>query len=550
MSVPRKSYLHAASSISLTGKTLCDALDQAATDFPGREAFVFALKSETQRVTFKQLRQDVVDLASGLVHLGLKPGERVGIWANNCYEWVTSFYAMAYAKLVCVRVPVGYNESYLEHLVKKTKMAALIIGPGDQEKVLLNVAPEVSDESSSLTAAELPSLKTVIHLGSDRKPGMIRFADVMKLGDHNDLRLVGKLRETVDPDDEVMLLATSGSTGLPKVVAKSHKCSLENTHVLCRHVAEIVKADMCCMSMSQFFHVGGDLSMVGGVSLGYRVIIPDSKNDAAIAVNLIQEERVTVAMLMYTHLVDFLNYWKLKKPDMTNLKCLVTGGNNIPKDMLEEVRQKLNLSIHTVLGTTETGFITINNNPEKFQKVGYPLDHYEVKIIDDKGHVVPRGTVGELCTRSPYTMLRYEGDDEQTKSTVDQSGWYHTGDMCKLEEDGCLDIMGRKKDVIIRGEVNVYPLEVDRVLVRHPAVKVSQTIGVPDVRFIEEICACVCLREGEEATADEILQFARQFLPENRVPKYILFFESLPSNRIGKFLPRQLQERAKKILGM
>ncbi|XP_070571267.1 medium-chain acyl-CoA ligase ACSF2, mitochondrial-like [Ptychodera flava] len=352
---------------------------------------------------------------------------------------------MAYAKLVCVRIHAAYNDAYFEHVVNKTKITSLIIESGDQERVLLNVARKMASETSECSVRKLPTFHTVIHLGSDSKPGMIRYEDVMNMGDEGDFKQVRKLRESVHLDDEMMMLCTSGSTGMPKLVVRSHRSSLENAHVYGRHFAEIVKTDIRYMAMNMFTHGSGELSTVGGVSHGYTVVVPDSNSDTETLLSLIREECVTVASLTYPSLLDFLKFGNSDILDQSQLQYLITSGNKIPAETLQKARQQLNFNIYTIAGTTETGFVTINNNSEKFEKIGYPIDHYEIKIIDDYGHIVPRGVTGELCTRSPYTMLRYEDDVEQTKSTVDQCGWYHTGDMCKMEEDGCLDIMGRKK---------------------------------------------------------------------------------------------------------
>ncbi|XP_070563043.1 medium-chain acyl-CoA ligase ACSF2, mitochondrial-like [Ptychodera flava] len=457
---------------------------------------------------------------------------------------------MAYAKLVCVRVVVGLNEVYFEHLVKKTKMAALIVGPGDQERVLLNVAPELSNKTKERDTGKETNLRTVIHLGTERKPGMICYEEMMKIGDDEDFRRVGELRETVDPDDEMMMITTSGSTGLPKVVVRSHRCSLENVHVYSRHLAQILGTDICYMAMSMFSHGSVGMSLVAGVSHGFTVLVPDSKSDTESLVNFIKEECVTVAAVSYTFVLDFLRYADADKLKQSCLKYVFTTGNFAPAETLGRARKELSLNIYTILGASELGFVTHNNNPEKFGKIGYPIDHFEVKIINDSGNIVPRGTFGELCARSPYTMLRYENDKEQTKSAVDECGWFHTGDICKLEEDGCLDIVGRKRDIIIKGARNIHPVEVDQVLVRHPKVKLSRTIGVPDNRFIEEVCACVCLEKGEEVTVDELLQFVRRFLPEFHVPKYVLFFDFFPSGPTGKVLIKELEAKAREMLGM
>ncbi|XP_070534270.1 medium-chain acyl-CoA ligase ACSF2, mitochondrial-like [Ptychodera flava] len=549
---PAKSYSHATSRSPLIGKTLCDSLDQSAVRFATREAFVFVENGIRKPVTFKQLRDDVIALAAGLVHLGLKSGQRLGIWVTNRYEWITSYYASAYTKLQLVRVPTGFKEEKFEYVMNKTKVTALIVSPGAHERMLLNVAPETPTLADGRFPAisRIPTLRTVIHLGHENKAGMIRYEDVMKMGNEEDYKRLTDLRESVDADDEVMILFTSGSTGWPKAVVRSHRCVVESIHAYGRRLSELLDADICYLAVTKFSNSSAEHTLAMGVIHGFKVVVPDEKYEVEELAHLMKKEAVTVAWFMCTFIFDFLHSPRLRELDLSDLRYMAVTGNRLPKDAVEEFRNSVNPNFYDLLGSTELGAITFNEDPEKFDKTGYPMDHFEAKIISDRGHIVPRGIIGELCLRSPYTMLRYEDDEDETKAALDQSGWFHTGDLCKMEEDGCLDIIGRKKEVIIKGSIKVYPQEVDSVLIRHPAVKVSETIRVPDERSIEEVCSCVCLKEGEKATVDDLFQFARLHLSETSLPKYVLFFDSFPIGPTGKHVRNEIAEKAKQILSL
>ncbi|XP_077981802.1 medium-chain acyl-CoA ligase ACSF2, mitochondrial-like [Glandiceps talaboti] len=549
---PKTSYLHSASSIPFTGMTLCDALDRSAENSPDKESFVFASKLGSKRITYRQLRQDVIKLAAGLLHLGLKPGDRVGIWFENRYEWILTQYATAYTKMMYVRFVEGYNAEYMEYLINNTKVSTLLIGSGDQEKVLLELVPELSEAGTRYIETEnIPTLHRIIHLGAEEKAGMSRFVDIFELGEERDFQQVMIIRKSVKQDDEITMLFTSGSTGMPKTVVRSHRCSVENMHTFGRHIADMVnKDDIRYLSTNPFAHSGGDLGTVMVVILGFTAIIPEPKCDSSRVADLIRQERATCSFLMFHYLFDFINDPKLQNHDFSSLELLLTAGNIVPKEVLDKVRERVTPNLFNFIGSTEAGFQTFNDNNEKYDRVGLPVNHQEIKIIDDNDNIVPLYTTGELCIRSNYILLRYEGDEGKTKDDIDGSGWFHTGDLSLMEEDGCLHVMGRKKDIIIKGGRNIYPLEIERVLTRHPKVKLPQVVSVPGERLVEEICACVCLEKDQEATEDEILEFVRPILEEYLVPKYVLFFDSYPSTLTGKILRTELVKKARERLGL
>ncbi|XP_077989917.1 medium-chain acyl-CoA ligase ACSF2, mitochondrial-like [Glandiceps talaboti] len=548
---PKTSYLHSASPIPYTGMTLCDALDRAAENSPDKEAFVFVSKMGSERITFKQLRHDVIKLAAGLLHLGLKPRDRVGIWLENRYEWIMTQYATAYTKMINVRFLVGYNEEYMEYLLNETKVSTLLIGPGNPEKIFKEMVPYMYKSGTEYNAADrLPYIRRIIQLGKEEKAGMFHFGDILELGEESDVHHVIKIRKTVQQDDEVMMLFTSGSTGMPKAAVRSHRCSVENIYTLGRHIKDAVTKEVRYISLSPFAHSGGDLTTVMGVACGFTIVIPDTSVDASMVAELIQKEHITVAFLMFHFLFDFLNQSSSQGQNFSCLELLLTGGNAVPKEAFNSVRERITPNFFNILGSTEAGIITLNTDHDKFDRVGKQMDHQEIKIVDDKGNIVPLNTTGELCVRSPYIFLRYEGDEEKTKKDIDDSGWFHTGDLCLMEEDGCLHVIGRKKDIIIKGGRNVYPMEVERVLMTHPKVKMSQVVSVPYERMLEEICACICLEKDQQSTANEIKKFLRPNLEEFLVPKYVLFFDSFPSSSTGKIVRKELSKKASERLGL
>ncbi|XP_077990876.1 medium-chain acyl-CoA ligase ACSF2, mitochondrial-like [Glandiceps talaboti] len=540
---PRTSYLHTASFVPYTGMTLCDVLDQAAENFQNKEAFVFASELGTKRVTFEELRRDVIKMAAGLLHLGLKPGDRVGIWCENRYEWIVTQYATAYIKMTCVRFQVGYNAKYMKYLINNTRVTTMVIGSGDQVTVLREISPTVIGGSPHT----LPTLRRLIHLGEEVKAGMFRFGDVLMLGNEDDFQRATKIRQLVQQDDEMTILFTSGSTGIPKAVVMLHRCVMENVYTVGRFYSSASSEEVCYMSGSPFSHTAGQMSTMIGIIWGFKVIVPSITANEFVMADLIQKEKVTVAFMMFQHLFNFISSSHIQHYDFNSLKLYVSG-NTAPKEALDKVRELITPHLFNILGSTETGGITHNFNPEKYDSVGYPLDHQEVKIINQNGEIVPLNTTGELCIRSPYLFLRYEGDEVKTKEVIDNSGWYHTGDLCLMEEDACLHVMGRQKDIIIKGGQNIYPTKIERILVGHPNVKLAQVVSVPDKRMVEEICACVCLEGGTDTTAEDIMQYVRPIMVEFHVPKYVLVFDSFPSAPTGKINRTELAKDACKRL--
>ncbi|XP_077989910.1 medium-chain acyl-CoA ligase ACSF2, mitochondrial-like [Glandiceps talaboti] len=545
---PKTSYLHSASSVPYSGMTLCDALDKTAEEHPDKEAFVFPSKLGGKRITYGQLRYDVIKLAAGLFHLGLKPGDRVGIWFENRYEWIITQYATAYTKMINVRFLVGYKAQQMEYLLNKTKVSTLVLGSGNPLKVFREMEPYMSKTGIGYTGAEkLPNLHRVIYLGKENV-SMCRFEEIFELGVENDFMQVMEIRKTVTQDDEVLMMFTSGSTGMQKATVKSHRCVVENMYTYFRHIKEKVSKDVRYMCTSHFAHGSSDIGCIMGVISGFPVIVPEPNADVSIIAELIQKEQVTLTLLMFHTLFDFITQPQFRDYDFNSLDFILTSGNVVTKEALHKARQMITPNIFDCFGSTETGFTTFNFNPQNLFKVGYPVDHQEIKIVDDKGNIVPLNTTGELCVRSPYVFLRYEGDEEKTKEDIDDIGWFHTGDLCLMEEDGCLHVTGRKKDIIIKGGGNVYPAEIERILIRHPNVKLPQVVSVPDERLVEEICACICLENGQEATFDEIVEFVRHFLEDYNVPKYVLFFQSFPSTLSGKIDRKELPKKASEIL--
>ena len=552
------SYVHGASAQTLIGETIGRYFDAACERHAERDALV--VRHQQLRLTYGQLRQRVDALACGLMRLGLKAGERIGIWSPNNAEWTLTQFATAKLGLVLVNINPAYRRSELEYALTKVGCRALIAAPAfkgsDYLAMLADLAPELAHcAPGRLRAKRLPGLEFVIRLGTESTPGMLNFDTLLRTPRTDDLVDLARLGETLQFDDAVNIQFTSGTTGNPKGATLSHHNILNNGHFVGEAI-RLVPGDRLCIPVPLYHCFGMVMGNLGALTHGATMVYPAEGFDAAATLAAVAEERCTALYGVPTMFIAQLDHPDFARHDLSSLRTGIMAGSPCPIEVMRRVVDKMHMAEVTIAyGMTETSpvsFQSATDDPleRRVSTVGRIQPHCEVKLVDEAGRVVPRGEPGELCTRGYSVMLGYWDDAAKTREAIDAAGWMHTGDLATLDAEGYCNIVGRLKDMVIRGGENLYPREIEEFLYRHPKVQDVQVIGVPDPKYGEELCACVIVRAGEQLTADELRAFCDGQIARHKVPRHIHFVESFPMTVTGKIQKFRMREQMKDVLGL
>jgi fatty-acyl-CoA synthase len=552
------SYVHGASAQRLIGDTIGRYFDAACERHAERDALV--VRHQQLRLTYGQLRQRVDALACGLMRLGLKAGERIGIWSPNNAEWTLTQFATAKLGLVLVNINPAYRRSELEYALTKVGCRALIAAPAfkgsDYLAMLADLAPELAHcAPGRLRAKRLPGLEFVIRLGTESTPGMLNFDTLLRTPRTDDLVDLARLGETLQFDDAVNIQFTSGTTGNPKGATLSHHNILNNGHFVGEAI-RLVPGDRLCIPVPLYHCFGMVMGNLGALTHGATMVYPAEGFDAAATLAAVAEERCTALYGVPTMFIAQLDHPDFARHDLSSLRTGIMAGSPCPIEVMRRVVDKMHMAEVTIAyGMTETSpvsFQSATDDPleRRVSTVGRIQPHCEVKLVDEAGRVVPRGEPGELCTRGYSVMLGYWDDAAKTREAIDVAGWMHTGDLATLDAEGYCNIVGRLKDMVIRGGENLYPREIEEFLYRHPKVQDVQVIGVPDPKYGEELCACVIVRAGEQLTADELRAFCDGQIARHKVPRHIHFVESFPMTVTGKIQKFRMREQMKDVLGL
>ncbi|RJG03014.1 AMP-binding protein [Noviherbaspirillum sedimenti] len=546
----KPSYVHGAHNVPLIGETIGSYLDSIAERFGDQPALV--VPYQNVRWTYREFQQRANRLAAGLLKLGLQPGERIGIWSQNNSEWVLTQFATAKAGLVLVNINPAYRRSELEYVLGKVGCSALILSPAFKSsnyiEIVEDVVPEIKHSRIGvLHAPHLPTLKHVIRMGRDKSAGMLNFDDLLTSVNDDDLKHLADVAATLQFDDPVNIQFTSGTTGAPKGATLTHHNILNNGFFI-GEAMRLTEKDKLCIPVPLYHCFGMVLGNLACVTHGAAMVYPGEGFDPKAVLETVQTERCTGLHGVPTMFIAILDHPDFKNYDLSSLRTGIMAGSPCPTEVMTRVIKQMHMSQITITyGMTETSPASFQSSVDdpvdlRVSTIGRVHPHLEVKIIDADGKIVPRGTKGELLTRGYSVMLGYWGDEEKTREAIDAAGWMHTGDLAVIDENGFCSIVGRSKDLVIRGGENIYPREIEEFLYRHPKVLDVQCVGVPDKKYGEELCACIILRPGMQADAEEIRSFCNGQIAHYKIPRYVQFVDAFPmtvTGKIQKYLLRQ-----------
>ncbi|MBN9091437.1 MAG: AMP-binding protein [Reyranella sp.] len=545
--VPQISYDHGVSDKKLIGETIGAFFDRTVDRYRDREALV--VKHQNIRWTWGELGRRVDDLAAGLMTLGLERGDRIGIWSPNTAEWALTQFATAKAGLVLVNVNPAYRRAELEYAMNKVECKALVLAPQLKTSNYLEIVDDLVKDK------KLPRLEHIVRLGTDKTAGMLNFDDVATAGGNAERVKLAELGPKLQFDDAINIQFTSGTTGFPKGATLSHHNILNNGYFVAEGL-KLTENDRLCIPVPLYHCFGMVMGNLGCLTHGATMVYPAEAFDPLATLTAIAEERCTALYGVPTMFIAQLDHPQFAKFDLKSLRTGIMAGSPCPIEVMKRVQSQMNMSEVTIAyGMTETSPVSTQcatDDPveRRVSTVGQVLPHIEIKIVDTEGKAVPRGETGEFCTRGYSVMKGYWNDEDKTREAIDSGGWMHTGDLATMDDEGYVNIVGRLKDMVIRGGENVYPREIEEFLYRHPKVQDVQVIGVPDPKYGEEICAWIKLRDGQSATPEEIREFCKGQIAHYKIPRYIEFVAEFPMTITGKIQKFVMREQTIGKLGL
>jgi fatty-acyl-CoA synthase len=556
--MPQLSYVHGASDIPLLGDTIGVHFDRVVERFGDRDALV--VRHQNIKWSYRELQREVDASAAGLIALGLKPGERVGIWSPNNAEWVLAQFATAKAGLILVNINPAYRVTELEYALNKSGCVALITASrfksSDYIGMLRDLAPELATAApGELHAAKLPELRLVITIGAGSEPGMLPFDDVAGLGGDAERRRLGVLAETLQFDEPINIQFTSGTTGFPKGATLTHHNILNNGYFT-GIAMKFTEADRLCIPVPLYHCFGMVLGNLVCLTHGAAMVYPAESFEPLSTLEAVEAERCTALHGVPTMFIAEMDHPEFRRFDLKSLRTGIMAGSPCPIEVMKRAVDQMHLSeICIAYGMTETSPVSFHGATDdtlerRVSTVGRIFPHVEAKVVDAEGRIVPRGTPGEIWTRGYCVMLGYWNDKDRTAEAIDPAGWMKTGDLGTIDDEGYCNIVGRIKDMVIRGGENVYPREIEEFLYRHPKIQDVQVVGVPDPRYGEELCAWVKLRDGERATAEEVQEFCKGQIAHYKIPRYIKFVDAFPMTVTGKIQKFLMREETIRELGL
>jgi fatty-acyl-CoA synthase len=534
------SYAHGASDVPLLGETIGQNLENTAARFGDCDALIS--RHQGLRYTYAQLNAAVDGLARSFMASGLKPGNRLGIWAPNCAEWVLVQYATAKVGVILVNINPAYRSSELEYALQQSGCRMLIAAQGFKGADYVAMVDEVWPR--------LDSLERVVFLGTDD------WDTLLGLGETVSQESLSSQSAQLDFDDPINIQYTSGTTGFPKGATLTHHNILNNGFFI-GEFCGYSQTDRVCIPVPFYHCFGMVLGNLACTTHGACIVLPSGAFEAESVLTTVQQERCTSLYGVPTMFIAELGHPSFASFDLSSLRTGIMAGSPCPTEVMKQVIDSMHMEEVTICyGMTETSPVSTQTAPDdpldrRVSTVGRVHPHVEVKIVDPAtGHTVERGEAGELLTRGYVVMSGYWNDAARTAEAIDSERWMHTGDLATMDAQGYVNIVGRSKDMIIRGGENIYPREVEEFLYSHPDIDDVAVIGVPDPRYGEVVMAWIQPREGVELTQDDIKSYCEGKIAHFKVPHYIKFADEFPMTITGKVQKFRMREIATAELGL
>ncbi len=536
-----ESYAAGETATPLLEETIGANLERTVAAFPDREALVEVATG--RRWTYRELDHAVDQVARGLIAYGVAQGDRVGMWAPNCAEWTIVQYATAKIGAILVNVNPAYRTHEFSYAVNQSGMRLLLAATSFKTSDYRAMVEE--------TAPDCPRLERTVYVDTTD------WAELIAAGEQQAADVVAQRSRGLRPEDPINIQYTSGTTGYPKGATLSHRNILNNGYFVTETIA-FTEADRLCIPVPFYHCFGMVMGNLGCTTHGATMVIPAAGFDPALTLQAIQDERCTGVYGVPTMFIAMQNHPDFASYDLSSLRTGIMAGSICPIEVMKRCVNEMHMAeVSIAYGMTETSPVSCQTRVDddlerRTETIGRAAPHVEIKIVDPaSGETVPRGETGEFCTRGYSVMLGYWNDEEKTAEAIDADGWMHTGDLAVMREDGYCNIVGRIKDMVIRGGENIYPREIEEFLYTHPDVEDAQVIGVPDERYGEELCAWIRLKaDADPLDAEAVREFATGRLAHYKIPRYVLLVEEFPMTVTGKIRKVQMREESARRLGL
>ncbi|WP_152206291.1 AMP-binding protein [Marinobacter changyiensis] len=554
------SYTSGISDKPLLGMTIGDMLDRTSGQFPDNDALI-ALHQNI-RWTYREFQAEVNRCARAFLAIGAKRGDRVGIWSPNRYEWTVTQFATAKIGAILVNINPAYGVHELEYALNLAGTRFLVTADAfkasDYRAMLYELAPELKNcPPGQLESERLSQLEGIINLDTRPHDGMWSWAEFLKHADEADQSQVDEVQATLQFDDPINIQFTSGTTGAPKGATLSHHNILNNGYFVAESL-NFTEHDRLVIPVPLYHCFGMVMANLGCVTHGSTMIYPGEGFEPRSVLEAVHKEKATALYGVPTMFIAELSHPDFEQFDLSSLRTGIMAGSICPSEVMKQVNGKMHIKdLQIAYGMTETSPVsTQTRSTDPFEKqvttVGRTQPHLENKIVDPAtGAVLPRGEIGELCTRGYSVMLKYWNNEEKTRETIDEAGWMHTGDLAEMDEDGYVQIVGRIKDMVIRGGENIYPKEIEEFLYTHPAVAEVQVTGIPDEKYGEELIAWVKLKpEAGDVSPEDLQAFCKGKIAHYKIPRNFKFVEDFPMTVTGKIQKFKMREISIEEMGL